>query len=135
MVKKVNDRLGRYHNIGKVLTEEVFGGFTQYVIDFGEEGIQRIKSDEVEIIKPFEDKLYDGNYLISSSEKILVDEKNIYSSGFPIGNVELIPAKQNLKPSILWVDRNKSEEEKLAEIFSGKEKSDFTLNSFLDSRN
>jgi len=62
LVKKVNDRLGRYHNIGKVLTEEVFGGFTQYVIDFGEEGIQRIKSDEVEIIKPLEDKLYEGNY-------------------------------------------------------------------------
>lgn len=79
--------------------------------------------------------IYDGDYLISSNEKILVDEKNIYSSGFPIGDSELIPAKQNLKPSYLWVDKNKSEEERLVEIFSGKEKSDFTLNPFLDSRN
>jgi len=79
--------------------------------------------------------IYDGDYLISSNEKILVDEKNIYSNGLPIGNSELIPAKQNLKPYTLWVDRNKSEKEKLAEIFSGKEKSDFTLNPYLDSRN
>jgi hypothetical protein len=69
------------------------------------------------------------------NEKILVDEKNIYSSGLPIGNIELIPAKQNLKPSTLWVDKSKSEEEKLAEIVSGKEKSDFNLNPFLDFKN
>jgi hypothetical protein len=79
--------------------------------------------------------IYDGDYLISSNEKILIDEINIYSSGLPIGNAELIPAKQNLKPYTLWVDKNKCEEEKLAEIFSGKEKSDLTLNLFLDSRN
>jgi hypothetical protein len=64
-----------------------------------------------------------------------VDENNIYSSGLPIGNAELIPTKQNLKPTYLWFDKNKSEAERLAEIFSGKEKSDLTLNPFLDSRN
>jgi hypothetical protein len=79
--------------------------------------------------------IYDGDYLISPSEKILVNEKNIYSSGLPIGNAELIPTKQNLKPSILWVDRNKSEQEKFAEIFSGRDKELLTLNPTLDSRN
>ncbi|MDZ7624842.1 MAG: hypothetical protein U5J96_10435 [Ignavibacteriaceae bacterium] len=64
-----------------------------------------------------------------------MDENNIFSNGLPIGNSELIPAKQNLKPTTLWVDKNKSEVERLVEIFSGKEKSNFTLNPFLDSRN
>lgn len=61
LVKRVKDRLGRYHNIGKVLAEELFGGFLQYVVDFGEEGIQRLKVDELDII-PLEERLYDGNY-------------------------------------------------------------------------
>jgi hypothetical protein len=78
--------------------------------------------------------LYDGDYLISSNEKILVDEKNIYSGGLPIGNSELIPTKQDLKPSYLWVDNTKPEEERLAEIFSGREKELLTLNPFLDSK-
>lgn len=79
--------------------------------------------------------IYDGDYLISSNEKILIDERNIYSNGLPIGSAELIPAKQNLKPSILWVDKNKLEEKRLAEIFSGRDKYQFTLNPFLDSKN
>jgi len=87
------------------------------------------------ILKERYQKLYDGNYLISTNEKILVDESNIYSSGLPIGNSELIPTKQNLKPTYLWVDKSKSDEERLAEIFFGKEKSNLTLNPFLDSKN
>ncbi|HSW56403.1 MAG TPA: L,D-transpeptidase [Ignavibacteriaceae bacterium] len=80
-------------------------------------------------------KLYDGDYLISSNEKILIDEKNLTHNGLPLGNSELIPAKQNLKPSTLWVDRNKPEEDKLVEIFSGRDKELLTLNTVLDSRN
>jgi len=79
--------------------------------------------------------IYDGDYLISSNEKILVDENNIFSNGLPIGNADLIPTIQNLKPSTLWVDIHKSDEERFTEISSGKVKSDFTLNPFLDSRN
>jgi L,D-transpeptidase catalytic domain len=101
----------------------------------GESYNQYAYSETYKMLKERYQKLYDGDYLISSNEKILIDEKNIYSSGLPIGNAELIPAKQNLKPSILWVDRNKPDEERFAEIFSGKVKSDFTLNAFLDSRN
>ncbi len=101
----------------------------------GESYNQFSYSETYKLLKERYQKLYDGDYLISSNEKILVNETNIYSSGLPIGNVELIPTKQNLKPSILCVDRNKPEQERLAEIFSGKEKSDFTLNTFLDSRN
>jgi hypothetical protein len=101
----------------------------------GESYEQFSYSETYKLLKERYQKIYDGDYLISSNEKILVDENNIYSSGLPIGNAELIPTKQNLKPAIFWVDKNKTEEARLAEIFSGKEKSDFTLNEFLDARN
>jgi len=101
----------------------------------GESYNQYSYSETYSLLKKRYQLIYDGDYLISSNEKILIDEKNIYSSGLPIGNAELIPSKQNLKPSFLWVDRNKSEQEKLAEIFSGLEKYRLTLNPFLDSRN
>ncbi len=89
----------------------------------GESYNQYSYSETYKLLRKRQQLIYDGNYLISSNEKILIDEKNIYSSGLPIGNAELIPAKQNLKPTFLWVENNKSEEERLAEIFSGKEKS------------
>lgn len=92
-------------------------------------------SETYKLLKKRYQLIYDGDYLISSNEKIIVDENNIFSNGLPIGNSELIPAKQNLKPTTLWVDKNKSEQEKLVEIFSGKEKYSLTLNLFLDSRN
>jgi L,D-transpeptidase catalytic domain len=101
----------------------------------GESYNQYSYSETYSMLKKRYQLIYDGDYLISSNEKILVDEKNIYSGGLPIGNAELIPAKQNLRPTYLWVDKNKSEKERLAEIFSGKEKSDLTLNPFLDSKN
>ena len=100
----------------------------------GESYHQYSYSDTFKRLKERFQKLYDGDYLISSNKKILVDEKNIYSGGLPIGNSELISTRQNLRPTYLWVDKNKPEEARLAEIFSGKEKSDFTLNPFLDSR-
>jgi lipoprotein-anchoring transpeptidase ErfK/SrfK len=101
----------------------------------GESYNQYSYKETYKMLKERYQKIYDGDYLISSNEKVLVDENNIYSSGLPIGNSELIPTKQNLKPAYLWVDKSKSEEERLAEIFSGIEKSDFTLNPFLDSKN
>jgi len=101
----------------------------------GESYNQYSYSETYKLLRKKYQLIYDGDYLISSNEKILVDEKNIYSSGLPIGNAELIPSKQNLKPSILWVDKNKPEEEKLAEIFSGRDKELLTLNPILDSRN
>ena len=101
----------------------------------GESYTQYSYSETYKVLKDRYQKLYDGDFLISSNEKILVNESNIFSTGLPIGDSELIPSKQNLKPAFLWVDQNNSEEERLAEIFSGKEKSDFTLNPYLDSRN
>lgn len=72
----------------------------------GESYNQYSYSETYKQLKERYQKLYDGNYLISSNEKILVDENNIYSGGLPIGNTELIPTRQNLKPATLWVDRN-----------------------------
>jgi hypothetical protein len=116
----------------------VHKGNNAIIIAFTSEGEsynQYSYSATYKLLKERYQRLYDGDYLISSNEKILVDENNIYSSGLPIGDSEFIPAKQNLKPTTLWVDNTKSEEERFAEIFSGKEKPDFTLNPFLDSRN
>jgi hypothetical protein len=79
--------------------------------------------------------IYDGDYLISSKDKILIDEKNVGHNGLPIGNSELIPVKQKIKPSILWVDASLSEEKKLIEIFSGRDQHPLTYNTFLDSKN
>ena len=101
----------------------------------GESYNQYSFSETYKLLKNRYQLIYDGDYLISSNEKILIDERNVYSSGLPIGNSELIPTKQNLKPATLWVDKNISEQEKLAEIFSGIEKYSFTLNPFLDSSN
>lgn len=101
----------------------------------GESYNQYSYKDTYNLLKERYQKIYDGDYLISSNEKILVDEKNIFSSGLPIGNSELIPTKQNLKPTYLWVDKNKSEQERLAEIFSGRQKEYLTFNPVLDSRN
>jgi hypothetical protein len=101
----------------------------------GESYNQYSYSETYKLLKERYQKIYDGDYLISSNEKILVDENNIYSSGLPIGNSELIPARQNLRPTTLLVDRSKLEEERLAEIFSGRQKELLTLNPVLDSRN
>jgi hypothetical protein len=79
--------------------------------------------------------IYDGNYLISSKDKILIDEENVGHNGLPIGNSELIPRKQNLKPPTLWVDASLSDEIRLAEILYGRESYPFNYNSFLDSKN
>jgi len=127
-----------YEKVEKGTPVLVHKGNNAITIAFTSEGEsynQYSYSETYKMLKAKYQILYDGDYLISSNDKILIDEKNIYSSGLPIGNAELIPTMQNLKPTTLWVDRNKSEEERLADIFSGKEKSDFTLNPYLDSRN
>jgi len=127
-----------YEKVERGTTILVHNGNSAVIIAFTSEGEsynQYSYRDTYNLLKERYQKLYDGDYLISLNEKILVDEKNIYSNGLPIGNAELIPTKQNLKPSILWVDKNKSDKDRLIEIFSGKEKSDCTLNPFLDSRN
>lgn len=127
-----------YEKVEKGTPVLVHKGNNAITIAFTSEGesyYQYSYKDTYNLLKERYQKIYDGDYLISSNEKILVDENNIYSNGLPIGNSELIPSKQNLKPTYLWVDKNKPEVERLAEIFSGKEKSDLTLNPFLDSRN
>lgn len=126
-----------YENVTNGTPVLVHKGNNAITIAFTSEGEsykQYSYSETYKLLRKRYQKLYDGDFLISTNEKIVVDESNIFSTGLPIGNSELIPAKQNLKPLFLWVDRNKSDEDKLVEIFSGKEKSDFTLNPFLDSK-
>jgi lipoprotein-anchoring transpeptidase ErfK/SrfK len=101
----------------------------------GESYNQYSYSETYKLLRERQQLIYDGDYLISSNEKILINEENIYSSGLPIGNAELIPAKQNIKPATLWVDNTLPETEKLNEILKGREKSKLTYNTFLDSRN
>jgi hypothetical protein len=101
----------------------------------GESYNQYSYSETYKLLRERQQLIYDGDYLIASNEKILVDEKNIYSSGLPIGDSELIPVRQNLKPTTLWVESTLPETEKLNEILKGREKSKLTFNTFLDSRN
>ena len=101
----------------------------------GESYSQYSYSETYKLFRERQQLIYDGDYFISSNENILVNERNIYSSGLPIGNAELIPAKQNIKPSTLWVDNTLPETEKLNEILKGREKSKLTYNTFLDSKN
>jgi hypothetical protein len=127
-----------YEKVEKGTPVLVHKGNSAINIAFTSEGESYSQYSYSETYKQLKERyqlIYDGDYLISSNEKILIDERNIYSNGLPIGNSEFVPAKQNLKPSTLWVDINKSDEERFAEISSGKVKSDFTLNLFLDSRN
>jgi hypothetical protein len=101
----------------------------------GESYNQYSYSETYSLLKKRYQLIYDGDYLISSNEKILIDEKNIYSGGLPIGNADLIPSRQNLKPTSLWVDNTLSETEKLNEFLKGREKSKLNYNLFLDSKN
>jgi hypothetical protein len=101
----------------------------------GESYNQYSYSETCNLLKKRYQLIYDGDYLISSNEKILIDEKNIYSGGLPIGNADLIPSRQNLKPTSLWVDNTLSETEKLNEFLKGREKSKLNYNLFLDSKN
>lgn len=126
-----------YEKVGKGTPVLVHKGNNAIQIAFTSEGEsynQYSYKDTYNLLKERFQKIYDGDYLISSNEKILVDENNIHSGGLPIGNSELIPARQNLKPTYLWLDKNQSEEERLAEIFSGRDKELLTLNPVLDSR-
>ncbi len=127
-----------YEKVEKGTPVLVHKGNSAITIAFTSEGesySQYSYSETYKQLRKRQQLIYEGDYLISPNEKILIDEKNIYSGGLPIGNAELIPTKQNLKPTTLWVDNTLSETEKLNEILKGKEKSDLTLNSFLDSRN
>jgi hypothetical protein len=101
----------------------------------GESYNQYSYSETFKLLKERYQILYDGDYLISSNEKILIDEKNVYHGGLPIGDSELLPAKQNLKPETLWVENTLPETEMLINILKGKEKTDLTLNPFLDAKN
>ena len=127
-----------YEKVEKGTPVLVHKGNNVIKIAFSKEGenYQHYSYSEIyKLLRNRQKLIYDGDYLITPKEKILIDEKNIYSGGLPIGNAELVPAKQNLKPIILWVDNSLSETEKLNEILKGREKSELTYNIFLDSRN
>jgi len=127
-----------YDKIGKGTPVLVHKGSSMVKIGFGKSGevYKYYSFSELSKIIPGRyNEIYNSRYFSILNDKLLIDEENVWHSGLPIGNAELIPSIQNLKPSFLWIDKTKSEEEKLAEIISGKEKSDFTLNPFLDSRN
>ena len=127
-----------YEKVEKGTPVLVHKGTSAIKIAFTSEGEsynQYSYNDTYNLLKERYQRLYDGNYLISLNEKILIEDNNLTHNGLPIGNSELIPARQNLKPSTLWVDINKSEKDRLAEIFSGRQKELLTLNPGLDPRN
>jgi len=111
-----------YEKVEKGTPVLVHKGKSAIKIAFTSEGESYSQYSYSETYKHLKERyqlIYDGDYLISSNEKILVDEHNIRSSGLPIGNAELVPAKQNFNPSTLWVDINKSDEEIYTDISAG----------------
>ena len=79
--------------------------------------------------------IYDGDYFITLKDKLVIDEDNVGHNGLPIGKSDLIPFKQRIKPSILWVDDSLSEEKRLNEILTGRENHLLSYNPFLDFNN
>jgi L,D-transpeptidase catalytic domain len=56
-------------------------------------------------------KLYNGEYLITENQKILVDDVNLFHSGLELGDATRVPERQLIKPATLWFDKNLSEAE------------------------
>jgi hypothetical protein len=115
----------------------VHSGSSAITVAFGEEGtvykyydyktLRKVMSARFEVI-------YNGNYFVSAQLKLLIDEKNVWHSGLPIGDSENIPVKQFIKPTYLYVDYNTTDVEKLEHITKGKDKRYLSLNTFLDSQ-
>jgi len=71
--------------------------------------------------------IYNGRYFIDNREKIIIDENNVNASGLPIGNVENIPTKQIVFPSLVNLNNEIAEEDKLDTNLSGNLERDINL--------
>lgn len=127
-----------YRQIEKGTPVLVHKGNNAVIIAFGRLGqvYKYLSYSELYRLLPKRYQLvYDGYYLISSIDKLLIDEENVSHNGLPIGNSKLIPVKQKMRPSTLWVDATTPEEKRLTEIFSGRETYTLIYNPYLDSKN
>ncbi len=79
--------------------------------------------------------IYNGRYFIENKEKIIIDENNVNASGLPIGNVENIPTKQIVFSTLVNLNNEIAEEDKLDIILSGNLEKNVNLSfhPFLDS--
>jgi len=79
--------------------------------------------------------IYNGRYFIDNKEKIIIDENNVNASGLPIGNVENIPAKQIVFPTLVYLDNEIAEVDNLGIKLSGNSEKNVELSfhPFLDS--
>jgi hypothetical protein len=57
--------------------------------------------------------IYNGRYFIDNREKIIIDENNVNASGLPIGNIENIPTKQIVFSTLVHLDDEITELDKL----------------------
>jgi hypothetical protein len=78
--------------------------------------------------------LYNAEYFLTSRSNILLDETNISAAGLPIGNTDLIPARQALPSKYLWIASSTPEEEKINSLLNGNNLSQLALNSLMDSK-
>lgn len=63
--------------------------------------------------------LYNGRHFIDNKEKIIIDENNVNASGLPIGKVENIPTEQIVFTTMVNLNNEIAEEDKLDFILSG----------------
>jgi hypothetical protein len=73
--------------------------------------------------------IYNGKYFINNKEKIIIDENNVNASGLPIGNVENIPSKQIIFPTLVYLDNEIAEADNLDTILSGNSEKNVELSS------
>lgn len=79
--------------------------------------------------------IYNGRHFIDNKEKIIIDENNVNASGLPIGNVENIPTKQIVFSTLVNLNNEIAEEDKLDIILSGdlEKNVNLSFHPFLDS--
>ena len=79
--------------------------------------------------------IYNGRYFIDNKEKIIIDENNVNASGLPIGNIENIPTKQIVFSSLVNLNDEFAEVDKLEFLLSGNSEKNInsSFHSFRDS--
>lgn len=104
---------------------------TPIVVSNGNQAIEIAFSNSVESYKHYSyielrkiipnrlSSLYNGKYLITKAEKLLIDEENVSATGLSIGNIDNIPTKQLVPANRIFLTKQLNEKEKWDIILPG----------------
>lgn len=103
--KKVRDLSGTFHNMGTVVKEEIFGGFEQYIIDFGEEGIHKLRACDVEVVQSLSERLYsdepDLKQFILRTKASLMFNDDLQTGSLARMRLDVIPHQMIMADKVL----------------------------------